>query len=140
MNEDLESRLLAELARRASSRDRLANTPGIPADELEGALANLKRQGWLNEGLAWYGNDPDATGLTILLLTRAGREEAKRRRILTDETEEPHVITRTELVDELKRRFNWTDERIAMSPSLRGERFWYWPSLGAFSIHAEPLG
>jgi hypothetical protein len=39
------------------------------------------------------------------------------------------VVTRDELIAELKRDFEWTDERIAQEPTLRHQRFYFWPAV-----------
>lgn len=61
--------------------------------------------------------------MTIYLLTPVGRVEAARRNELSDEENEPHEVTRDELLSELKRRgVGWTDMQVAQNPDLRHRR------------------
>ena len=128
----MEDRILTELARRTSTPDRLAQALGTSIEDVNATLAEMANKGWVGLGLAWFGNDP-STGTTVVTLRPAGRAEVERLEALTAESDEPILVTRAELVAELQRRTGWTDEQIGLNPTLRGDRFWFYPSIGGWA-------
>jgi hypothetical protein len=92
----------------------------------------MDRKGLLQRSVAWYGNDP-SSGITVITLTPAGRKQAEREE--KGREEESVVMTRDELAAEL-RRLGLNDEQIALNPELRGDRFYFWPSIPAWSAGA----
>ena len=66
----------------------------------------------------------------MISLTPAGREEAERQ--ATERGEEPFEMTRNELAAKL-RSLGSSDEQIALNPEMRGDRFYFWPSIPAWS-------
>jgi hypothetical protein len=131
MGEDMEARILERLGQVAGTPEHLASSLGVSVDDLGEPLADLERRDWIYRGAAWFGNDP-TSAIIVIGLRPAGREEVERRASL-ETANEPIVVTRAELAAELKRRFGWTDEQIDLNPHLRGERFHFWPSIGAWS-------
>jgi DNA-binding MarR family transcriptional regulator len=128
-----EDQIFAYLSRRAGTPENLERHLDLSTEELQRALDAMEAEGWINPGIAaWFG-DP-ASAITVMTLTPAGREEAKRREeTATEWSEEPVVLTRDELAAELQRRYRWTDEQIALESTLRYERFHFWPSIGAYT-------
>jgi DNA-binding MarR family transcriptional regulator len=125
--------IFAYLSRRAGTPEHLEGQINLSIEELQRALDAMEAEGWINPGIAaWFG-DP-ASAITVITLTPAGREEAKRREgTATEWSEEPVVLTRDELAAEWQRRYGWTDEQIAHESTLRYERFHFWPSMGAYT-------
>ena len=66
-------------------------------------------------------------GITVITLTPEPREGMKA------ESEEPVLLTRDELVAELRKRFGLTEEQTANNPTLRDDRYYFWPSIGAWT-------
>ncbi len=99
--------------------------------EVDGVLDEMERDGWITRSNAWFGNDPE-TGVTVITLTSAGKHEAERRQVRSGALGEPIVLTRDELIEEL-RRFGLTDEQAALNPHLRADRYHFWPSISAWS-------
>lgn len=129
----MEDRILAYLARRAARPEHLADSLKVTANDIDAALDEMQRKAWITRGAAWYGNDP-STAITVIALTPAGRAEAAAREAaVSAESEEPLVMTRKELVEEL-RRLGMTEDEISMNPNLRGSRFHFWPSVPAWSV------
>ena len=128
---NIEDRILRRLAQHAAQPKHLYGRFGASDQEVDAVLDDLEQKGWLTRGLAWYGNDP-TSGITVCILTPAGRQEAAGRERVTDPSSEPILVAREELVTEIKRRFGWSDEQIALNQELRHEVFWYWPSIGAY--------
>ena len=126
----MQEQILAYLSRRAGTPENLARSLGVASDQLNEALDEMEAKGWIGRGAAWFGNDP-STAITVIMLRPAGRKEAERRRILSGEYDVSTcvVVTRDELIAELKRDFEWTDERIAQEPTLRHQRFYFWPAV-----------
>jgi hypothetical protein len=132
---ELTTRILAYLVRRAATPENLAHDLAAGSAEIQGALDEMTRRGWVSAGAAWYGNDP-SSAITIMFLTREGRQETERRQPPA-KSDEPVELSREELVAELKRSLGWTDHQIAMNPSLRASRFYFWPSITAWQMIAE---
>lgn len=65
--------------------------------------------------------------ITVITLTPERREGMKA------ESEEPVLLTRDELVAELRKRFGLTEEQTANNPTLRDDRYYFWPSIGAWT-------
>jgi DNA-binding MarR family transcriptional regulator len=129
-----EDRILTELDRRAAIPEHLEGRLGVSAEEIDRLLDRLEDKAWISRGRVWYGDDP-STGITVISLTPAGRREAERRKLLAEASseDEPLILTKAELSAELRRRLGWTDEQIALNPTLRGDRFYFWPSLTAWA-------
>jgi hypothetical protein len=72
-------------------------------------------------------------GRPTILFVPASVEDATR----ADGDEEPIVLTQEELGNELRQRFGWREEEIASEPTLRHDRFFFWPSLGAYSAQSD---
>jgi DNA-binding MarR family transcriptional regulator len=125
---ETEDRILAYLSGHAGTPEQLAEHLGISTEELAPILEEMEARGWINAGVAAWYHEP-ASAITVVALMPAGREEANRRRILSGESElEVVVVSRDELIAELKRR-GWTEERIARDPTLRHQRFHFWPGV-----------
>jgi DNA-binding MarR family transcriptional regulator len=130
-SEQLEERILAYLSSRPGTPEHLEEALGVSTDELDPVLKGLQAKGWVSSSIsAWYG-DP-ASAITVITLTPAGRNEAERRETLSARSDEPVLLTRDELVTELRKRFGWTDQQMDLDPSLRGSRFYYYPSISAW--------
>jgi DNA-binding PadR family transcriptional regulator len=128
--------ILGYLAHRPALLGHLTSSLNTSEPEILEAVDELKRKAWVQEATAWYGDDT-GNAVTIYTLTPEGRREAARREEVEDETTEPHEVTRDQLVAELKRRFEWSDEQILGNPTLRASRYWYWPSVGAFAAKPD---
>jgi DNA-binding MarR family transcriptional regulator len=126
---DVDDQILAYLNQHATNPERLAAYLGTSSSELSEAVDGLQARGWIGVGAAWFGDPSTAT--TILSLTPAGRKEAERREAMTGD--EPVLLSRDELVSELRNRFGWTEDQLALNPHLRGDRFIFWPSVSAWS-------
>jgi DNA-binding MarR family transcriptional regulator len=121
-----EEQILSYLSSRPATPEHLAGHLGISSEDLGAALGALVEKGWINTSSAWYGNDP-STGITVITLTPERREGMKA------ESEEPVLLTRDELVAELRKRFGLTEEQTANNPTLRDDRYYFWPSIGAWT-------
>jgi DNA-binding MarR family transcriptional regulator len=130
--EEMQERILNYLSRRPATPEHLAQHLGISSEELRPVLDEMEAKGWVNAGISVWYSDP-ASAITVVTLLPAGREEAKRRQALSDESNEPVELTRDELVAELQRRYGLSEEQIALEPSLRHTRFEFWPSIGAWA-------
>jgi DNA-binding MarR family transcriptional regulator len=124
----VQEQILAYL-RRAGTPENLARSLGVASDQLNEALDEMEAKGWIGRGAAWFGNDP-STAITVIMLRPAGRKEAERRRILSGEYDVSTcvVVTRDELIAELKRDFEWTSEspksrRCATNGSTFGQPY-----------------
>lgn len=109
-----------------------SNELGATIEEVTALLNQMDGEGLVNIGSAWFGDPASAT--TVISLTPAGRKKAERRQALSPESDEPVEVSREELAAELKRHFGYTDERLATEPALRGSRFQFWPSVGAWQV------
>lgn len=128
----MEDRILTYLGRRPATPEHLERSLEVDAADLREVVDKMEATGWVTVMPAWFGNDP-GSAITVISLTRAGRQEAERRQALAEERDEPVIVSREELAAEL-RRLGWTDEQIALNPNLRGNRFHYWPSVPAWSV------
>jgi hypothetical protein len=131
----MEAHLLAYLRQHGSTPGRLAVMFGFDSDELIGTLIEMGERGWVDFGTAG--------GITLVALTPAGRALADRRegergKAMKRLSEAPGVVTKDELVAELRRGFGWTEEQIARNRRLRAERFWFEPAKGAWHEAHDP--
>jgi DNA-binding MarR family transcriptional regulator len=132
----MEAHLLAYLRHHGSLPSSLAETLGFDRDELIGALIEMGEEGWLDFRTVWPEAGP--AGVTIVTLTPAGRSVADRRegerhKEMRYVSEEFVILTRDELVAELLRGFEWTEEQVARNPRLRAKRFSFRPAKGTWN-------
>lgn len=132
----MEEQIITYLTRRPATPENLAHNLEVSIAEVRPLLDEMSRKGWINFGAAWFGNDP-STGITIVFLTPDGRREAERRQALSADSDEPIVISRQELLAELERRFGWKEQQLGAEPTLRGNPFYFWPSIAAWQIHPD---
>ena len=130
--EDNELRILTHLGNRGARPEDLPGALNLSAGEIASAVEALQKQGWVTRGAAgWYAETERATEL--LLLLPAGTAELNRREELEAvPADEPVELTRDELILELERR-GYPPEQVQLDPSLRRARFWFWPSIPAYS-------
>jgi hypothetical protein len=133
MDADLELRILRHLGQRADRPDRVHETLGAAPDEVGTALASLQSNGWLSvASAAWYGNAERA--IDVVSLTPTGRAELTRRDAPPEsDVTEPIEVSREDLLAELEGR-GFPRGPMQEDPTLRAERFYFWPSIGAYSM------
>jgi DNA-binding MarR family transcriptional regulator len=137
----MDAHLLAYLRHHGSLPSRLAERFGFDSDELIGTLIEMGEKGWVDFGTVWPGVGP--AGITLVTLTPAGRSLADRRerercKAMKRVSEEPGVLSRDELLAELRRGFGWTEEQVARNPTLRAERFWFQPAKATWDPAYDP--
>ena len=129
--EDSELRILTHLGNRGARPEDLPDALNLSADEIAPAVEALQKQGWVTRGAAgWYAENERA--IELLLLLPAGRAELNRREGLEAVADEPIEVTRDELIAELERQ-GYPLDQVQLDPSLRRARFWFWPSIPAYS-------
>lgn len=129
--EDNELRILTHLGNRGARPEELPDALNLPSAEIASAVEALQKHGWVTRGAAgWYAEKERA--IELLLLLPAGRAELNRREGLEAVSDEPIEVTRDELILELERR-GYPRQQEQLDPSLRRARFWFWPSIPAYS-------
>jgi len=130
--QDVELRILTHLGNRGARPEDLPDALSLSTDEIASAVESLQKQGWVTRGAAgWYAEKERA--IELLLLLPAGRSELSRREGLEAvSSDEPVELTRDELILELERR-GYSREQLQLDPGLRRARFWFWPSIPAYS-------
>jgi DNA-binding MarR family transcriptional regulator len=130
-NDELDVRVLKELRKGGRTPENLASRLQRDCDALEPAVRSLEERGWLSRATAGYVGQE---WMEILLLTTAGRKELEWRETLSGEAgvPEPVEVTRAQLLQELVRR-GFPRERLEIEPTLRHDRFYFYPSVPAYA-------
>lgn len=129
---DNELRILRHLGSRGARPEDLPDALNLSSDDVSAAVEALQKSGWVTRGAAgWYAETKRP--IELLLLLPAGRAELNRREEREAvSSDEPVEVTRDELILELERR-GYPREQMQVNPSLRRARFWFWPSIPAYS-------
>lgn len=130
-SDDVKLRILQHLGKRAAQPQHLPNALDLPADDVAAALESLQGAGLVTKGMAaWY--EDASSAIEVVSLTPAGREELARHEPPADAEAEPVEVDRETLLIELEAR-GFPRQQMELDPSLYGERFYFWPSIGAYS-------
>jgi DNA-binding PadR family transcriptional regulator len=130
----LADRIFEYLAtRRIATPARLVSSLEVSEGELVPMLKEMEQRGWLSEGWARFIDSPDPE-VQMFTLTRDGERQVALRGISDPG---PMTVTREELVAELVRRGFGRSEDLEALPSLREDRFEFWPRGPAWGVPVD---